>query len=460
MNIQPIYTFAIFCFLLIVMSLTVKYAPFIFLLWSLVLLVFPTFRTDLFGIPIYWYDVVTVILIFHFVLLYKSKIKYLVPSSIWRWFLGFFLVYLIFGFFVPSFKFSIITLTLWIFLHSFLAIFGLLFGSAISYSLNSEYKRYLTTGIFISSLVLCCLALLQFFSIHYAELIDNFFYGSFAKSKTQFFHKAFIRTKRVYGPHQAPTTFAGVSLINGFLLLWLIKEKNWKKIVGITASIISILLTFSRHGIIALFAGVLVIFLFDKLKTTKQLIAIIGSIFLIVILSHNKIILNVWRSRFERGGITTDPNIYSRLVRGPKNFLERIEEEPYILLLGTGLDVQKLMHKAKLSRKVMFGFVSNGFLLALFHLSIWGFLLYVGFWIKTFIKSLLLPKFLSKTAIPFIFVLIIIIASDNYSFLYEPVVSFLFLSAGLILGEYYRIEYLNRIRNEATSYKRALLQRL
>jgi hypothetical protein len=81
------------------------------------------------------------------------------------------------------------------------------------------------------------------------------------------------------------------------------------------------------------------------------------------------------------------------------------------------------------------GFVSNGFLLALYYLGVGGFLLYGGFWCWAFYMAGTAPPEKRGVLVGFVTVAVIIVASDNYGIMYKPASTLLFLVAGLVSAQ-------------------------
>jgi len=112
-----------------------------------------------------------------------------------------------------------------------------------------------------------------------------------------------------------------------------------------------------------------------------------------------------------------------------------IAHEPSLLLTGTGLDPEKLDAKSKLDADFETGFVSNGFLLPLYYLGVFGFVLFGLFWLWAFKRALGSPPATRGMMCGFVAMSVILVVSDNYGFIYEPAVGLLFLIVGLIAGQ-------------------------
>ena len=149
------------------------------------------------------------------------------------------------------------------------------------------------------------------------------------------------------------------------------------------------------------------------------------------------LIRNSWTERLSRwdSGVLEDDNIAARVIWGPTRLLDYFVAHPLSLLTGAGLDPEKLASRGKISAETATGFVSNGFLLSLYYLGALGFLLYVAFWLWALWIAWKSPPQTRAAACGIVVMALVIVAADNYSFMYEPAACFLFLVVGLIAGE-------------------------
>jgi hypothetical protein len=285
------------------------------------------------------------------------------------------------------------------------------------------------------------MAVIQYADWPGGEAITNLFYSGLGNAQTVEVLRVGVETNRAIGPHYAPTGFAGMALLS-LIIFWLVTDEHhrWQRwtVAGLAATII--LCTVSRHIMVAAMAGFGVIIAFSEASRKAKLILIAGLAAIVITTTATGLVKHSWQERLAKleQGILEDDNIAARVLWGPERLAECIAGNPSVLLTGAGLDPEKLASKANRDLNFESGLVSNGFLLALYYLGIGGFVLFGLFWVWAFsaAKRLLPPA--RSVVCGFVVMAIVIVAADNYSFIYEPAMGLLFLIVGLIAGQRHR----------------------
>jgi hypothetical protein len=180
--------------------------------------------------------------------------------------------------------------------------------------------------------------------------------------------------------------------------------------VGLWGSAIAMLLTYSRHGLLAWAILLTPSFLRRPGRGALLPVLLVASV---SVLGATQF----WAERINRGGVNEDENLSARLVVRPLELLERISEEPFILVSGVGLGTDH-MDRTDEDGPSREGFVSNGFALYLFYLGVSGLAVVVGLLWVTLRAALRLDGELRAVAIGGLAATVVIIASDNYAFLH------------------------------------------
>ncbi|HZF25167.1 MAG TPA: hypothetical protein VEZ88_02815, partial [Steroidobacteraceae bacterium] len=135
-----------------------------------------------------------------------------------------------------------------------------------------------------------------------------------------------------------------------------------------------------------------------------------------------------------------DINIVGRLVIGPQRMFALISQDPSVLLVGAGLDMQKLAKKSADSEErfglYRYGAASNSFLLPLYYMGIAGFTINLAFWLWTLSKALRLPRDSRALDVACVVTAMALVASDNYASVVKVTVAMLFLLAAVVAGRW------------------------
>lgn len=411
--------------------------PVLFFIWAVVLLLLPTTRTLIGGAPIYWFDIVAVVLL---VTIYSNHSLRRWPWRVPKWHRGFIGVGLILGTFVPVilYRTAVLEMT-WTWIHTSIAWMAFVIGIAPFISRKgASYQNALGMGILTAIIIAAVGAALQFGNAEVSAALNKFYFSDHTAGKQlrDIYIKEYF-TSRVNGPHGDPNTFGGKAVIMAIACAWLLRNKArpWMYAGFIGAAVI-VLATVSRQCLMAALLGGMVVLLFSRSRVRAQALAIAGVCVVVASIAGFSTNWSERLGRFE-GGVEEDIGWVARLVLGPERLVSAIAENPRTLITGVGLDVNKLVEKGVDLGGLDFGFVSNGFLLPLFYMGVFGFFLTLGFWIWVARAAAGLPGTLRATALGSVAALMVLIAADNYAFLNETVVAMLFLVGGVLAGERY-----------------------
>lgn len=417
-----------------------KRPQYLFLAWPVVLLVFPTTRTFIGPAPLYWYDAVTMLLLFR---IWRSGNLRAWPGRIPQWHWWFLGIGLLFGTLFPVFRYGFDAQMLWIYGHAALAWLAFPIGMALHLTPRQEtYRRNFALGLIIALISGSIIASLQFGNPVMAETVNNFYYSDMKE------HLVLVKefgaktsSNRTNGPHGDPNTFSGTTAITCAVTLLLLARRSRKwALVALASAAVVVAMTVSRQVLVASVIGFFIAFIIENYANRLRTI---GIVLLVVAVSLASSAIDNWTERLAKweGGIGQDTNMTARLVIGPMHLFSIIEKDPTILLTGVGLDVQKLVSKNdEIKAEVAYlneGFVSNGFLLSLYYLGIFGFVLMMVFWAWVFKKAIALPHSIRPLGVGSITTSLLLILADNYSFIVEVTVSMLFVLAALIAGKWW-----------------------
>lgn len=411
--------------------------PAIFPIWILSFMVFPTARVKLGGAPLFLFDA-TMLAVIGLLWLRRGFVVWPQHLPRWHWWMSgaAFLFSVVFG----TLRYGFSAEMLWIWGHTALAWMGFAIGVVLVLGEHGrEYRQAMQWGFLLSAAVLCAIAVVQYADLPASGAINSFFYGSLGVEESSDMLRVGVMTNRANGPHFAPTGFAGIVLLAA-VTFWLIsdREDRVKRFVILGLSAATILCTVSRHAVLAAAAGIVVSICFAEQRARIKLLAACAGVALLVGLAAGGAMLQeswgVRMARFDEG-VLADENIIARVFTGPERLGEFFSQHPSMLLTGAGLDPEKLMVRAGIAEEFDSGFVSNGFLLALYYLGVGGCAVYAIFWIWAFRAAATGPRETRALMLGCVTICGIIVAADNYSLMYEPVSALLFLIVGLIAGQ-------------------------
>jgi O-antigen ligase len=181
----------------------------------------------------------------------------------------------------------------------------------------------------------------------------------------------------------------------------------------IAASAVAALLSYSRHALLAMLISGFFYFVLAKRGRIKALL--LG----IVILVGGLQIVSVdfWQERVGKGGVTTDSNLRARLIDRPKELVDRIVQDPLVVVLGAGLGLKRLedMDREE-KREAQYGFASNGFLLYLFNTGIAAFAVVLALYGRALVRAFKVADDGRAVALAGVLCAASVVASDNYAF--------------------------------------------
>lgn len=442
MNLSVILMMA-YLFVLAVLYLVRPSA--IMYVWSVTIFAFPTTRSLVGPVPVYWFDIATIAALL--VLVMNSRFKW--PSGLikWHWILiGYTFM---FGLVIPTLRYGPSVESVYLWIHTGLAWMSFPIGVFImAYRGSGSYRKALGYGLLTVLASLAAAAVIQKGDPAGALAVNEFYRGDLKGMWTESLYGINRYSLRPNGPYGAATTFAGVSAIIALCVFALrgVASPKWAWLAVALASVVTVL-SLTRHVVLAALIGVMVVVLTShvrqKVKATMTAV--------IVILAVGVVGVGLgWEDRVARtsGGVLTDVSISARLVEGPLRLAGLIASEPIIFVTGVGLDVQKLASYGVDVGAAGSGFVSNGFLLPLYYLGLGGALLILGFWVWVYQAAKRLPSPQRAVVLGLLAAAIVVIASDNYSFLEESAVSGLFLFAGFVVGRVYMLNSKNHQYNK------------
>lgn len=435
MNVEIKY-FALFIVFLIILAR--KKPHYLYFVWAASLLVFPTTRTFVVSIPFYWYDIVALFLIAR---LYIGRELRNWPAHLPHWHWAFIIVAIVFGTMLPVLRYGWSREMLWILFHSSIAWMAFPIGVSLFISPYAKrYQWYLGAGLVCSLIAIAIMALLQFGNPTVAVAIDEFYFEDMYGEGQIGSEAILISSQRVTGPHQGPNELGGMSILAAAICALLFSQSSkWMAYCSTVCVSVIVALTVSRHQLLAVAVGFCVAGLFASYSAR---IRMIGGVIIIIVLAGLTGISQNWGERISRlENIQSDAGVIPRVVDGPKRLFSLFSKDPTVFFSGVGLEAARYAVKDKQNpgRNIMYveGYVSNGFLLYFYYLGISGFVLVLVFWAWTFRRALLMSKNERWLGAGCVATAMTLIASDNYAFNIEVVVSLLFLIPTIIAGKSY-----------------------
>jgi hypothetical protein len=302
-----------------------------------------------------------------------------------------------------------------------------------------RYRRFLGYGLITSLAITAMIASLEFGNEGRATALNSFFFrdmqGQVAMIED---FGAALSAARVNGPHGDPNTFGGTTaIVCAICLLLFGQQRKWMTWAAVGLSVVIIAGTVSRQVLVAAAVGGLAVIVLGTGRARVRVVlaaALLGSIAIASgVATHWGHRLSKWE-----GGVREDINVVGRLVIGPMRTFALINQDPSVLVVGAGLDLQKLAKKAgdKAGEIGIYGggFVSNSFLLPLYYMGISGFVIILWLWIWTLRKALAMPRPTRALDVACVITTMILIASDNYAALVKVTVAMLFLLAAIVAG--------------------------
>lgn len=377
--------------------------------WLIIsVIVFPYARFFLFGIPIYTANIFTLLLLF--------KVKF--NKDLKPYFTS-----LILFFFVLTIYHIIYSGTFLILFNNFnrflSVIILFLFSSYLCQDISSREKvlNAIEIGFKLCLILFFIQILLFYFFKDFLQIYYQVIY-KFISSSEKFYERLDVVLSegfvlRFAGTYHNPNSFAMLVVLMLTIFYFFSKEYKVKSLLLIT-SILSILLTGSKQGIICL----IFLFVVNYKTFSKAFIKYFLLVLTAFILLYNKLDL----SRFTN--VSDFSNSADERSWGYENFLNFIESDFLSFLFGTGINVLSLRHYNLNIENP--GFVSNSFLLIFSFIGLIGFLFMVFFCIKFINLRKMYPLFI---------LLIIYSLFDNHFAILESFQIIVFLIFSLALHE-------------------------
>jgi hypothetical protein len=427
--------------LLLVLAVVALRAPrYLYALWPFALLAIPSVRIMVGPAPVYIYDAVTMILLAQ---LLASRELRRWPRGIPRWHRWFIGVGLVFGTITPAIRYGFAPEMLWILGHVALAWMAFCIGFMLYVSREGEARRTLLAyGISAAIVYGAVVGALQFGDPAMAERINAFHFRDMPDHLVRLEELGgHLSSSRVNGPHGDPNTFGGTTAIaGGICLLLLAGRKTGFVLVILALAAFTIALTVSRQVLVATVVALVVAGALARLAHQFRLAGVIA---IVAVAALGSGALANWGERLGRweGGVGQDLNVVGRVIIGPQRLIDVISREPSVLLTGVGLDVQKLVRRAKDKQEevgdLAHGSVSNSFLIPLYFLGIAGFTLTAAFWFWVVRRAWGKPRSSRPLDMGVVTLAVLLIASDNYAFIVETTVAALFLLAAIVAGKWW-----------------------
>tara|TARA_R110002110_G_scaffold54639_4_gene156685 strand:- start:7091 stop:8464 length:1374 start_codon:yes stop_codon:yes gene_type:complete len=400
----------------------------LFLILPLAIFVVPTWRLNI-VFPLYLYDLVAVLALSEVV---RRGALQAWPRTLPPWHYYFLSVFILLGAFLPILRYGAHPEIIWIIVHAGLSYSMVLTGFALLLvpALKPHLKEFLR-GISISLVLLAAIAMLErnnlgmvnfFHQIFYPDLDSRFLQSDFAKT---------IFASRVPGPFLNSNAFGAVAVLLGATMLVLTDGRQ--RALALACVALIIFATVSRQCLIALAVIAICALVFRRQSQSRALAAIAALLALPIGVSLATVLpyFSSWTERLGRwqGGILSDSNIVARVINGPERLAALINEYPFVLLTGVGLDIQKLAAKGVDVGALSSGFVSNSFLLALYSFGFIGLVLFISFWAWALIRASRVPASHRHLAIGAVAGSIVLFAADNTPFILEGAI---FLNSFLV----------------------------
>ncbi|HKE43999.1 MAG TPA: O-antigen ligase family protein [Steroidobacteraceae bacterium] len=434
---EPLPAFLVFLALLLVLAW--RAPKYLFAIWPVTLLVFPSMRTLFGGAPFYWYDAVSLLILAR---LYLGRELAQWPAGVPRWHWWFIGSALMLGTLVPIVRYGFGPEMLWILAHASMAWMAYAIGVALYVAPQGvTYRQLLTIGVFVALVITAAIAALEFGNESLARAFNTFFFhdmqGQFVMLEDV---GATVSSARVNGPHADPNTFGGTSAIVCAVALLLIGQQS-RKLAWLALALagVAVAATVSRQVLVAAVVGGLVV---AALGTGRARARVVGAAAVLVVVVVASGVAGHWAQRLSKwqGGVQQDMNIVGRLVIGPQRMFTLISQDPSVLVVGAGLDMQKLAKKSADSQERIgiyrYGFASNSFLLPLYYMGIVGFVINLAFWLWTLRKALQLPRDSRALDVACVVTAMALVASDNYASVVKVTVAVLFLLAAIVAGRW------------------------
>ena len=386
-------------YLLVLAYLVAKRHRYLVFVWVVSFLVFPTTRNKFGPVSIYWCDVAALATAAAFSR-FRGRADAITRGQ--RWMLLLLLTYSV-GMMSAVFRYNtIVEPGYWVFRTLTALIPFLVIPRLFA---RPEMNRMISRAFVVSACSVGVVVLLQAASSTTYNLVYKLYYGSFPV--------AFQHVSRLYGMYYHPNNLAGASVLIGAFTLLFAGGKKYARLwfIGVMLAFTATLLTYSRHGLLAmlLFFSVIVVLNPRRLRGASVVILLLA-LFAGIFVSFD-----YWAERIGRGGVRTDENLRVRFITRPIELLNRLQAEPDIGLIGAGLGVEHSLEGHE-RRSARFGFVSNTYLLYLFFCGFPAFCAFLAVFLAGLRKAIRLPMAQRAPFAGAVLATVTVLASDNYAF--------------------------------------------
>lgn len=425
-------------------GLVYRRSAWLFAIWTACPIVFPTMRYLVASAPIYLYDMSSVAVL---ALCLREGLLNKYPRSLPKWHIWLVALGLTAGTILPILKYGAPAAAIYLFLERCISWLVFLVAVIIGqYGENGPANRAMRYGILTSAICLVALAVVQWGNPSANELVQKFYYRDskmvdvFGSHAGPVDRKAQLRMEHGVERVRAPfwsTTLAGMAAMVGVANLFMFRRSRsfMLQYGGLACCTMTILLTGSRHGVLAVGCGVAAAVVLGNARIAVRTGVI--TVILGIIVLHSEY-SSMWEKRLEatQRGVFSDESIRARLIYGPERLFQLITLKPEVFWAGTGIDASKLAkHGGDVDRLTLLGRLSNGFLLYIYTLGIFGFLVFLGFWLWTFRIAWSTPDPQARQlGVAAVVTTMVVIVSDNYSVYEEPAVWLQFLVAGTVVA--------------------------
>lgn len=414
--------------------LLARRSAYLLTLWMFLILAFPTTRSMVGPIPIYWYDIVAAASLFLLLAepgLISAQRNRFLPHWV------FIAVLLVFGTILPFVRYGIHAELVWNFLHASLAIMGFVVGLALVLSKRQAlYVNRVLIGFAGGASILLIAALYQRSGPAGSAQILEWYYGDFGAEFIVGDFQAFLRSTRAAAGMQHPNTLGVAMALTAMVsLVASIRRRGMVRLLSfmvIGLCIVTLVLSASRQALLGMmifgaFAGLLTASV--RARNTALALSFVGG--LVLVATGGGGMLERLSSLF---GTQLDSNVAARIIDGPERLMVTLSRDPSVLLIGAGHDVTKLARFGADVGDLDQGFISNGYLLSLYYYGVIGFTLILTTWLLSVRRAWMTkgparsPLIGASLALAFFFF------ADNHVLLAEELMTLIFLMAGLIYG--------------------------
>lgn len=428
-----------------------KVITILFFFYPFSYLVLPWWRITI-GFPIYISDLLTFLLYLSLSVFHGWNWLNIKKIPSWALILS---LLLFIGLFPSAFRYNVILDGVYEVLRFSIALWGFSLGVFLfKDDQNLHYRKALTLGFFTSIVIILLLMLFQYGNSSNYFLVKNLFYGSYSDKLDLLAETDGVleyQSTRPSATFQGPTSLAGIALFataNIWLSCHSVKLFNPLLIrLSVLGGVLISVLTLSRHSLLAMLVS-LPFFLFSRDltgKTRKQSVRILEKFFIFILVSLLSLPMLIsstpvgenLTARLERGGIQEDYNLQARLIVGPQRVLNLIESDFSVLITGIGTGMRNVKDR-QLARFVNDHMISNSFVIPLVYLGLFGFFIFLGFWLWNLKIAWPLRKTMSYNALGIVLMMFVIVASDNYSYNQKSAISMWSMLSGILGGLYVR----------------------